>query len=442
MPTEPDRSTGSTVLENNCEGAMLRTDLSILRERSFLLLFSARSISVLGNAIAPVAIAFAILDMRNGSGTTLGLVLASSLTSRVLFVLYGGVLADRIPCDRLMIRADLAAGVAQGVIAVLVLRGSASTLNLAALSAVSGAASALFSPASRTVTVQLVPEEKLQSANALVQLSMTVGSIGGSAIAGLLVALLGSGWALAVDAASFLVSAALLTGIRLKGQVAVQPKARKLLAELKEGWHEFTSRQWVWTMVGQVSLVNLCISAGLMVLGPVVAKTRLGGASAWAIVLTAQAVGFAVGSLVALRIRPRRPIWTAALLPLGAVPPFVCLAFTAPVGVIAAAVFITGLCLTLYDVIFQTALQKHVPPESLSRVMSYDSFGSFIFLPVGMAVAAPIANLVGLDATLLGAASLTALASLVLLVLPSIKAVSDEAEQPIQLATQAATGSG
>ncbi|MEV6766769.1 MFS transporter [Streptomyces sp. NPDC051105] len=420
----------------------MRTDLSILRERSFLLLFSARSISLLGNAIAPVATAFAVLGMPGGSGSMLGLVLAARLISQVVFLLFGGVLADRLPRNRVMISADLAAGLSQGAAAFLVLTGSASALRLAVLAVVSGGATAMFTPASRALAIQLVPPEKIQPANALVQLSMNAGSICGAAAAGALVTVFGPGWALAVDAASFLVSATLLSGIRLRRQHDEQPATGNMLDQLKDGWREFTARQWVWVMVCQLALANVCIAGGFSVLGPIVATDHLGGASAWATVLTAQAIGFAVGSLIALHLRPRRPVRAAALFTLGFVPPFICLAGAAPVRVIAPAMFVTGMCVSLYDVTFQTALQKHIPPESMSRVMSYDSFGSFVFMPLGLAVAAPLADLAGIGTTLVAGGSVIALTSLFLLTLPSVKGVRDESRRPAQPPLQPADGPG
>ncbi|MBD0695420.1 MFS transporter [Streptomyces sp. CBMA123] len=405
----------------------MHTDLSILRERSFLLLFSARSVSLLGDAIAPVGLAFAVLGMPDGSGTTLGIVTAARLAAQVAFLLYGGVLADRLPRHRVMVWADLVAGAAQGAIAVLVLTGTDSVAGLVALSMVGGAATALFTPASRSVTVQLVPAERIQSANALVQLSMNAGSIGGAALAGVLVALFGAGWALVVDAATFLLSAALLAGVRPTGAAdRTSPAEEGIFSQLKHGWREFSSRTWLWTAVAQLALVNVCIGGGFVVLGPVEADEHLGGASAWAAVLTAQAVGFVAGSLLAIRLRPRRPLQTAVLCTLGIVPSLISLACTAPVAVTAGAMAVTGLCMSLNDVTFLTALQKHVPAESMSRVMSYDAFGSFVFLPLGLAVAAPIADRVGTGTVLLGAACLVAATAAVVLTVPGVRTLPYE----------------
>ncbi|MGW6913300.1 MFS transporter [Kitasatospora sp. NPDC054939] len=409
----------------------MRTDLSVLRDRPFLLLFSARSVSLLGDAIAPVALAFAVLGMPDGSGSTLGFVAAARVAAQVAFLLYGGVLADRLPRHRVMIAAELIAGLAQGAIAVLVLSGSAATAALIALSLIGGAASALFTPASRSVTVQLVPIGKLQSANALVQLSMNIGSIGGAALAGLLVALVGPGWALLVDAATFLLSAALLTGVRPPARSdgpapAAAAATESALAQLKLGWREFTARSWVWVSVAHLALVNVCLGAGFLVLGPVAAERHLGGALAWAAVLTAQAVGFVAGSLLALRIRPARPARAAVLLTLGIVPSLAALAGNAPVAVTAAAMLVTGACISLNDVAFLTALQTHLPEQSLSRVMSYDAFGSFVFIPLGLATATPIADRIGLGPAFAGAACLIAVSALGTLAVPGIRNLRDE----------------
>jgi predicted MFS family arabinose efflux permease len=406
----------------------------ILRDRSLFSLFAARTVSLVGSAMAPVALAFAILDLPGGNATTLGLVLMAGVTAQVVFVLLGGVIADRFPRHRVMVSADLVAGLAQAAIAALVVTRHANPGVLAALVAVSGAATALFTPASRSVMPQLVTGEALQSANALLQVSIRGGTILGTALAGVFVAAIGPGPTLFVNSGSFFLSAVLLGGIKLRYPMPQQP-AGTVLRQLRDGWVEFTARSWVWLMVAQLAFVNILLSGGFFVLGPVVSKQSLGGAPAWAAILTAQAIGFVVGSATAVRLRPRYPVRTAALLTMGFPFPLLLLAARAPVAAIAATAFITGLCIDLYGVLFDTALQKHTPAESLSRLMSYESMGSMALVPVGAALIGPVSQAVGIGRTLVGEAVLILLAGPTVLLAASVRGVRDEpaaaVDQPV-----------
>jgi MFS family permease len=375
----------------------------------------------MGNAVAPVALAFAVLGLPGATATTLGLVVTARLVAQVGFLLLGGVIADRFARHRVMVAAAVSAGLTQGAVAALFITGTATPLAVAALATVSGASIAMFDPAARSILPQLVDGEGLQAANALLRLSMNAGSILGAALAGVLVVLVGPGWALAVDAGSFLIAAVLLLTVRGRPAAAGRAGAT-LVGQLRDGWREFTAVTWIWTMVAQLALANLCIAGGFVVLGPVVARDELGGAGAWAAVLTAQATGLVVGSLVAMRLRPRHQVRTAALFTLGFAPPFFLLGVGAPVVLIAAAMFVTGLSIDVYEVLFQTSLQRQVPAEALSRVMSYDSLGSYVFVPLGLAVAGPIAGAAGTRPTLTAAGILIVVAALGVLTVPAVRA--------------------
>ncbi|WP_167517547.1 MFS transporter [Micromonospora orduensis] len=408
-------------------------NLSVLRDRTVATLLAARSISLLGNAIAPVALAFAVLAMPGGSATDLGLILAARTVTQVAFVLLGGVLADRLPKYRVMVGSDIAAAIMQAGVASLVILGHANLPALAVLAALNGAAAAVFEPASRSIMPQLVPADALQSANALLKFSMRGGSIIGAALAGLLVAAFGPGPALAVDAGTFLVSALVLMSIRAPRHTAPSAPGRTMLAQLIEGWREFTARQWVWAMVGQLAFVNILLAGSFYVLGPVVAEQSLGGAPAWSAILTAQAVGFVAGTFVAMRIRPRYPLRVAALMTACFSLSLFLLAGPAPLVLIAAAAFVAAICIDVFEVTIDTTLQQHIPKESLSRVMSYEALGSFAFVPLGMAAAGPVAEAVGVGPTLAVAGALIVLSAFAILLLPSVRNIrsvptSDRAE--------------
>jgi len=267
------------------------------------------------------------------------------------------------------------------------------------------------------VVPQLIPADQLQPGNALLRLSRNSASIAGAALAGVLLAVAAPGWALACDAVSFLISAALLTRVGAhvtpagagRGDMGGSPA---LLTDLREGWREFRARAWVWLPVAQFTMVNGCFAV-IWVLGPVVARQDLGGAPAWAAVLTANAVGLAGGSLLALRLRPARPLRVACAATFGFLPPFFLLAASAPVWLIAASMLVNGVCVDVFEVLWDTSLQRHVPPGLLSRITSYDLLGSFALGPLGLALAGPAAAAAGLAATLTGAGVLLAAASVV-----------------------------
>jgi predicted MFS family arabinose efflux permease len=401
--------------------------LAAFHDRPFRLLFFSRTVSVLGNAVAPVALAFAVLSLPGGSATGLGLVLLARSVAQVVCLIIAGVVADRLPRYQVMMTAELLAGAAQAVVAIVFLRHTASVGMVAGLEVLNGAAEAFFLPASTGLVPQLVVTERLQSANAVLRMSTNGANILGAAVAGVLVATVGPGYALLVDAASFLISAGLLAGIRIGRRI---PRAERssMLADLRHGWREFSSRQWVWVIVIAAAVVNACFVGSMDVLGPVVAKQHLGGAPAWAAITATLSAGLLAGSVVAARIRPTYPLRVATATTLTFALPLVLLAGPAPLWLIAAGGFAMGVSADIFGVLWDTGLQTHVPQESLSRVSSYDALGSFALGPVGLAVAGPVAAAVGVRTTLIGAAVLIALSSLGALCSPHVrrlKAVPD-----------------
>ncbi len=397
----------------------MRDDLRLLRERRFALLFAARTTSVLGSAIGPVALAFAVLDLPDATATTLGLVLAAEAVPAVLFMLIGGVVADRFPRYRVMVSADVAAGLSFAALAALFLTDQAHLGPVMALAACHGIAQAMFYPALTGIVPQVVPPDRLQPANGLLRLSMNGSRILGLAIGGGLVATIGPGWALAVDAASFLVSALMLAGVRVANTRS--ESGTTMLADLRHGWREFVGRQWIWVIVLQFALVNAAANAGLGVLGPVLAKRDLGGAPAWSLILAAEAAGMVLGVLVAIRFRPKRPMLAATVAMFPTAAPFALLGMHAHVLIVASAAFIAGICIDIFAVLWDTALQQHIPPDALSRVSSYDAVGSFMFGPLGLLAAGPLAGLIGLEEALWGCAALIVLPTALALLSPSVR---------------------
>jgi MFS family permease len=386
--------------------------------REFRLLFLARSTSFFGSAIAPVAIAFAVLDLT-GSATDLGLVLAARVVPQILFMLVGGVWADRLPRNLVMVASDLVTGTTQATTAVLIITGSAELWHLIVLQAIGGTAFSFFFPASTGLIPQTVEAPLLQQANAALRMALNAASISGAALGGFLVAAVGPGWALAIDAGTFFVSAGFLGVMRVARDERLH--ATNFLAELREGWHEFSSRTWLWVIVLAFGFLNAAETGAFNVLGPLVAREELGGAGAYGGLLAAEAVGLVLGGLIALRFRPARPLLVGCAAMAGLPPVLILLALGAPLPVLLIAALVMGIGIETFSVLWDTSLQQHVPQQALSRVSSYDALGSFVFIPLGQIAAGPTADLVGRDWALYLAAAIVTVSILAMLATTDIR---------------------
>ena len=395
-----------------------RRRLGPLARREFRLLFLARGISFFGSAIAPVAIAFAVLDLT-GSASDLGLVLAARMVPQLVFMLVGGVWADRLPRNLVMVASDVLTGSAQAVTALLLLTGNAELWHLIVLQAIGGTAFAFFFPASTGLVPQTVELPLLQQANALLRMALNVASIGGAALGGVLVAAVGAGWAIAIDSGTFFASAVFLALMRVtRGERLGAPN---FLAELHEGWREFVSRTWLWVIVVAFGFINAAQAGAVNVLGPVVAKEELGGATAYGAIFALEGVGLMLGAVLALRFRPERPLFVGCAVILGIPPVLILLALGAPLPVILLAALIMGVGIEVFGIFWDTSLQQNVPEQALSRVSSYDALGSFIFIPLGQLAAGPISDAIGVDETLYLAAGIVTTGVLAMLATPSIR---------------------
>jgi hypothetical protein len=400
----------------------------VLRLREFRLVFGAAGISLVGDGIVPVALAFAVLDLT-GSATDLGIVLAAGTLSLVCSLLFGGVVADRAGRRKVMISADVTRMLGQAAIGVLLVTGHASVLTLAASEAALGAATGFFNPASSGL-MPAVAGEYLQQANALRGMAMAAGNIGGPAIGGLLVVTVGPGPALLIDAATYATSALLLA--RMRGEPASRPAARqRFLVDLRDGFAELRSRTWAWSIIVAASVVNT-VGVAFPVLGALVAKRDLGGAGAWAAILVARALGLFVGGTILLRAEPRRPLLTALPASVAAALPLVMLALPAPLFIIALAAMLAGVGGVVFNTLWETTLQQQVPAHARSRVSSYDWFGSLALQPIGYALIGPLAVGVGVSGALVLCAVLDIAATVPLLAVHDIRAMTGRiAEQAL-----------
>jgi MFS family permease len=361
--------------------ASWRTGLVLLRDVSFARLFAARLISAFGSAMTPIALPIAVLEDLGGSSSQLGLVVASISLAQIAMQLFAGALADRGSRQRQMVGADGLAAAVMAAMAALVLSGRASVGLLAGLGGLCGAAFALHFPAAVGLVPLVAPREHLRAANALLAIAQSTAFALGAATGGVVAGALGTGTALALDAATFAASALLVAGIH----AAPQARARgaSLLRDLREGFREFIAHTWLWTIVLQFTVMLMGWFGVWAVLGPVVAKQSLGGAHLWGWVQGAQGLGLIAGAALALRVRFPRPMLAAVLfcLPSAAIP--LLLTEPAPLATLALAAFVTGIGFECFSVLWNTALHTRVAPAALSRVSSYDVLGSIAFVPIG-----------------------------------------------------------
>jgi len=391
--------------------------MEVLRLREFRLLFSAQAVSNLGDRMVPIALAFAVLEL-GGSAAEVGIVMACRTFPLVATLIIGGVVADRVSRRTVMIVADVVRVLSQGVTAALLIAGVAQVWELAVLAGVTGAAGGFFYPAVVGVMPLIVPREQLGAANGVRATALSVGEIAGPVFGGLLIAGVGPGSALALDAATFAVSAVFLLALRLPAGAARETST--FLADLREGWGVFRSMTWVWAIVLAAALGNM-IWAAWSVLGPVIAERSLGGAAAWGFVLGAMGVGALIGSIVAIRARPERPLVWATIAYGLVVFPLAFLAAGVPLAILAIGGLLGGLSSMLGNTIWEATLQSHVPEESLGRVSAYDWFGSMAFNPVGMAIWGPIAAGIGVSTALWVAVVVLACISGTLRATPAIR---------------------
>jgi MFS family permease len=385
------------------------TAMRVLREPDFRNLFFGQAASMLGDGIVVVALALYVTEI--GTPTDVGIVLASATIPLVVFLLIGGVWADRLPRHKLIIATDLIRFGLHAVLATLIFTGAIEIWHLIVIEALFGAAEAFFRPAFTGLIPQTVPEELIQEARAATSTVQTVAEFAGPALATVLVLGPGAGWAFAFDAATFLVSAVFLARVRPRERGEPPVRAR-LLDELREGYGEVRSRAWIWVTIAVFSLALLLALGPWTTLGPTVAEEQYGDAAAFGVLAAAFGAGTMLGALIGFRWRPLHPMRAAFLCVLPW--PLVTAAFGlgAPLAALVPLFALTGAGIALFGVWWDTALAERVPPHTLSRVSAYDWMGSLALLPVGYLLAGPLGEALGESAVLV-AGNLLALLVLV-----------------------------
>ncbi|MGW1190694.1 MFS transporter [Streptomyces sp. NPDC002559] len=392
--------------------------LRVLRHSRFRRFLVGQSTSLLGSGMNTIATSFVVLQLPGGGVDAVGVVMAARILAVLVVLLLGGVLTDRLGARTVMLTSDLLRFGSQGVLAVLLFTHSARVWEVVVLAVVLGIGEGGFSPGLTALVPGLVPEDDLADANALLQITQAVTSVVGPGLAGLLIAVSDPGTVIAVDAVSYGVSVLALVGLPLSQPAAPR---RGLLAELGLGWKEFTSRTWLWATTLHISLFNFFLWAPFLVLGPMLAQQRFGGARAWGLVLALYGVGSVVGGLALLGRNPGRAVAWSVAASAGWAVPVAALAARAPLAWVAAAALVAGVGAAVCSALMATVIQREIPAEARGRIGAFDSLGAFALGPLGLALAGPVSGAVGVD-RLLGFGVLWQLAAVaVVLALPSVR---------------------
>ncbi len=408
-----------------------RESLEPLAGRRFRYFFASRAVNIWGTTMAPIALAFAVLEIED-TAAALGQVLAARSIPMVLFLLVGGVLADRLGRWRVIQASNLVAALSQGLAAWLIITGHAELWHLIVIEAVNGTTSASAFPAMQGMVPQLVARAQLQSANVL--LSMVRGAlvVVGPTTAALLVVAVGPGWALGVDALTWAVSMLLFIPVRLPHRAPAGTAG--IVGDLRAGWTYFRTTTWLWVVVLAFGLLNVIMGGIWYTLGPPVAKDTIGIAG-WGYVLSAQAVGLLVTTVFLLRVSLRFPLRAGMLG---------CMLFAAPLLILGVepvllplvvAMFVSGAGLEIFNVGWNLAMQENVPEEMLSRAYSYDALGSLAAVPLGQLLAGPLGDWLGYRPVLVGSGILYAGLCLLTLASPAVRNLERRITEPEPAAT-------
>ena len=418
-------------------GGFLRR-FPVLGIRDFRLLLTDRLIAPASVGFSIVGVSFAVLKATN-SAADLSYVLAAQIAPSLVFALVGGVFADRFPPHRVIVAANVLMALGEGTFGLLALAGRPPLWAMIGLEAITGTGAAIFYPASQGLLPRLVPRDLLQEASAISRLVMNVGQMSGAALAGLLVAAAGAGWALVLCGIGMVSTVPMLLAIRGSQPVTTgessradpDPAARSMLAELREGWSEFRSHTWLWVIVAQFCVVMMAWYGAFSVLGPVVAREHLGGPAAWGAITAADAFGLIAGGLASLRFTPRRPMLFVVLTGGAVAISPLSLAMVLPLPAICLASFGLGVFVEIMMVQWTVTMARNIPPDKLARVSSYDVLGSVMAMPAGALIAGPLGAAIGASSAQYAAAAVIIVASALALIPRDIRTFrSDDAPAP------------
>jgi MFS family permease len=376
----------------------LPDSLAALRHENFRWYWIASTVNMAGNTMAGVALAFAVLSITD-SASALGVVLAAETAPMAAFILFGGVIADRVPLTAVLRVGMVVLAASQGAAAALVISGHAEIWMLVCLAVVNGTASAITFPAFASILPRLVPRDLLQQANALQSFSRGALRVIGPTISALLVVGVGAGWGLAFDAATWFVAALVLVKVRLPARPARDEQV-STFTELRVGWDYVRRTTWLWSVVLAFTFLNVIHAGAWFTLGPARANGTFGPAG-WGVVLSAESLGLIATTVVLLRRPLRRPLFSGMLGVACLAVPIAVLGVYPHVGLLVVCSFAAGAGMEVFGMGWNLAMQEHVPEEMLSRAFSYDMLGSVIAIPAGQLLYGPLGSAYGFRDVLL-----------------------------------------
>ncbi|MFJ6698831.1 MFS transporter [Streptomyces sp. NPDC091272] len=406
--------------------------------RNYSLLTASAVVTNLGSNGALIAASFAVLA-AGGTAGDVGLVAAARTVPLILFLLIGGAVADRLPRHRVMVAANALNCVSQGLFAFLVLTGSPGLWQMMLLAGLGGAAQAFFNPAAEGMLLSTVTGEQAGRAFAVFRMATQGAAIGGTALGGAMIAAVGPGWVLAIDAAAFAVAGAMRAFLDVK-HIPERVRSSGMLSDLREGWQEVASRPWLWGIVGAFSAINAVVAAAEAVYGPLVAEEHLGGAAPWGFALAGFGAGTVLGAVVMMRWKPRRLLFSGLLCVFPLALPSAGLAVPLPAWTLVAVMFVTGVSLEMFGVSWMTALHQEIPEEKFSRVSSYDWLGSLAMVPIATSLAGPAENAFGRSNALWGSAALIVVLTVAMLMIPDVRNLRRRSPDPVLAAEPATPG--
>ena len=392
--------------------------------KGFTGLAISRFISNVGNGVSPIALAYGVLSLPHATGRDLSIVMAARFVPLLLFMLFGGVIADRFQRNRLVGGSDMLGSFLAAISATSLIAGFSSTWLLALMGGLFGILNAIWWPAMSGVLPEILPKEKLQEGNAVIGLMTNIGYIFGSLAGGVIVATIGAGWGLLIDASSFFVAGVIVWNLPILGKL--KDATPGIIHDLLIGWKEFAARSWVVAMVLAFAIINMAFESMFSVLGPLNFSNPQSGPREWSYNVAALSIGMLIGGIFILKVKLARPLYiTMILIAISAMWDF-SLALRAPLPITIIAAVVSGVSIEVFLVTWSTSLQSHIPEESYSRVSSYDTLGSYGIAPLGIVAAGPLAMHFGVHAILIFTGGVTVLASIAALLVPSVRSLRNE----------------
>ena len=402
---------------------MLAQLKNLSSHEGFSMLVTARLISNVGNGLSPIALAYGVLSLPGADGSDLSIVMGARYLPLIIFMLFGGVFADRFQRNRIVGGSDIIGSALVAVSAISLIAGFSSILLLAIMGALFGFLNALWWPAMSGVLPEILPKEKLQEGNAIIGLMSNIGVVFGTLLGGVIVTLTSPGWALLIDGLTFFIAGLIVWNLKLDAKSRIESPG--ILDDLRVGWREFISRSWLVTMVIAFAFINMAFDSMITILGPLNFSDPETGPRNWSYNLAGLTIGMMIGGIIVLKFKFKHPLFVSMILvAISGVWDF-ALAFDLSLAISIAAGVFSGIAVEIFLVTWSTSMQTHIPEESFSRVNAYDSLGSYGFAPLGIIIAGPLAEAFSVNSILFATGAITLLASVVALSVKSVRTLSN-----------------